>query len=62
MKSTIESMSRAKDAASSKLSLMKTQPAFNTGSFNLLSQLPKNVKINIIRDGETLVVTVKTHL
>jgi len=50
----MDSISRARDAASSKISLLKTTHAFNTGSFNAVSQLPRNIKLNIMKDGETL--------
>jgi len=53
MRSTIDSISRAKDA-SSKISILKTH-AFNTGTFNVLSQLPKTIRQNITRDGDMLI-------
>jgi len=53
MKSTIDSVSRAKDAASSKISFLKTH-TFGTETFNAVSQLPKNIRQTVIRDGETL--------
>lgn len=54
MKSTIDSASRVKDYASSKFSLLKTQPLHGE-TFNTVSQLPKHVRQTIISDGEILV-------
>jgi len=47
------SISPMKDAASSKFSVLKTQQ-FNTDTYNTVSQLPKHLKMSIIRDGEIL--------
>jgi len=55
MRTSVGSASPIKDAASSKFSVLKTHQ-FNTDTYNTVSQLPKHVKMSIIRDGEILVL------
>jgi hypothetical protein len=45
-----------KDDVSTKSYLMKNS-AMQPDNFNAVSQIPKTVKLKIIRDGETLVLT-----
>jgi len=54
MRSTLGSINKPKDGASSKVSILKTHH-FNTDTYNALSQLPKHLKQSIIREGEVLV-------
>ena len=45
-----------KDDVSTKSYLMKNS-VMQTDNFNAVSQIPKSVKLKIIRDGETLVLS-----
>jgi len=53
MKSALDSASRVKDYASSKISILKTQPLYGE-TFNTVSQIPKHVRQSIMSDGEIL--------